>query len=131
MKAKIRIKNGLRDRIGVKLGDSDTRTGIIRINKKAHKKDKRELASTIKHELLHVKHPKMTEKNVYKKSAKTKISVGEQHKLLAKLKTKARNYKIGAAKRKFKLGRADFQPGTLINKINTQKAEKAAIMGAI
>ncbi len=52
------------------------------------------------------------------------------------------NYKVGAAKRKFKMGRDDFEPGTLISKLNAQKAEvkqelpknpvdRTAIMGAI
>ncbi len=53
-------------------------------------------------------------------------------------------YKVGAAKRKFKMGKDDFEPGTLITKLNTQKAEakqmvnlpknateRTAIMGAI
>ncbi len=122
MKAKIRIKNGLRDKIGTKMGDSDMKTGVVRINVRAHKKDKRDLASTIKHELLHVKHPKMTEKQAYKRSKKTSIGPEEQSKLLAKLKRKSVNYKVGVLKRKYKLGRGDTKPGEFINRINNKRA---------
>lgn len=93
----------------------------IEVNVKAHGKDRAELASTIKHELLHVKHPKMTEKEVYKKTAKTKIPEMEQSKLIAKLRNKGLNYKMGAAKRKFKLGKVETKPGELISQINAQK----------
>lgn len=31
------------------------------------------------------------------------------------------NYKVGAAKRRFGIGRKDFEPGTLISKMNEQK----------
>ncbi len=84
---KIQIKNGLKDSKGALMGDSDIVTGKIRINKNhnKHKKDSSELASTVKHEIMHVNHPRMTEKEVYKKSAKTKITQGEKRKLLAKL----------------------------------------------
>lgn len=52
------------------------------------------------------------------------------------------NYRIGALKRKFKMGKGDFEPGTLINKLKTQNAaapvevtepskEKVAIMGLV
>lgn len=56
---------------------------------------------------------------------------------------KALNYKVGALKRKYNLGKGDFAPGTLINHINAQKAaeskaptsitriEKVAIMGLV
>lgn len=50
-------------------------------------------------------------------------------------------YRVGAAKRKFKMGRKDFEPGTLINKFKAQKVaqskapmpvdEKLTVMGAI
>ncbi len=33
-------------------------------------------------------------------------------------------YKVGALKRKFKLGKGDFAPGTLINKMNEAKQQK-------
>ncbi len=35
---------------------------------------------------------------------------------------KAVNYKVGALKRRFKLGRADQEPGTFINKSNQNKS---------
>ena len=97
-------------------------TGKIEINLKAHKGDKRELASTIKHETLHVKHPKMTEKDVYKKSKKTAIGPVEQAKLLSKLRMKKTNYKAGALKRKFKMGKVDTKPGDFISKVNESKS---------
>lgn len=69
------------------MGDADKNTGKIRINL-SHKKhkDKKELASTIKHELMHIKHPKMWEKTVYKKTCKKRITPSERVRLLAKLK---------------------------------------------
>lgn len=53
-----------------------------------------------------------------------------------------KGYKVGAAKRKFKMGKPDFVPGALITKMNAQKAakskvaklptdEKVAIMGMV
>lgn len=122
--------------------DKKNRATRVEINVKAHKGDRAELASTIKHELMHVKYPKMTEKQVYKKTAKTKISPEEQQRLLVKLRHKTLNYKIGAAKRKFKI-RGNIEPGTLINNMNAQKTannrdglptqpiERTAIMGAV
>lgn len=137
-KYKIAINNKIKS-----YGSMDPKTNKIVINVKSHKGDKAELASTIKHEMMHVTHPHMTEKQVYKKTAKTKIPEAEQNKLIAKLKNKTRNYKVGALKRKYKLGRGDVEPGTFINKINSQKAEnvkdglpknsseRTAIMGAV
>jgi len=116
-KSKLRVNNKLKGAFG----QMDTKTNKIEINVKAHKGDKQELASTIKHELMHVKHPKMTEKQVYKKTAKTKISPQEQSQLIAKLRMKSLNYKMGAAKRRFKLGKVDTKPGELINKYKSQK----------
>lgn len=77
----------LKDKKGVYMGETDKNTGKIKINMshKAHK-DKRELASTVKHELMHALHPMMKEKTVYKRTAKSKISLSEQKRLLAKLK---------------------------------------------
>ena len=117
-KAKIVINNHLKGDFGA----MNPKTNKVEINIKAHKGDKAELASTIKHELMHVKHPKMTEKTVYKKTAKTKIPEGEQHKLLAKLRHKKLNYKMGAMKRKYKLGRGSQEPGTFIKLAQAKKA---------
>lgn len=96
-------------------------TGKIEINVKAHKGDKAELASTIKHEMLHVKHPTWTEKKVYKSSQKTKISPMEQSKLISKLRMKSLNYKSGAMKRKFKMGNGKTEAGAFITKMNESK----------
>lgn len=86
-------------------------------------KTARELASTIKHELLHVKHPKMTEKQVYKRTGVTKIKDTEIPQLLSKVRMKALNYKGGAIKRKFKMGRGTTAPGDFISKMNESKSE--------
>lgn len=115
---------------------SDKNTGLpqkIKINIKDHYKkgklDKSELASTVKHELMHVKHPKMTEKQVYKKTAKTKIPLHEQSKLLAKLRRKKLNYKVGSLKRKLKMKRSDkIEPGTLINRARAFKQGVQALI---
>lgn len=37
---------------------------------------------------------------------------------------KSVNYKMGALKRKYKLGKADVEPGTFISKANASKAKK-------
>ncbi len=83
-------------------------TGKIKVYLHKHVKkgklDKAELASTIKHELMHFNNPKMTEKEIYKKTAKTKIPMSEQAKLLKKLKMTP-----------------DFKPGDLISKVNESK----------
>lgn len=129
-KAKILINNKLRGA----LGRIHVNTNKIEINVKKHKGDKAELASTIKHEMMHVKHPKMTEKQVYKKTAKTKISPQEQALLIAKLRTKKIHYKEGALKRKFKIARGEkTEPGTFIRKANDAKLsrEQLAIRGLI
>ena len=68
-------------------GEEDDKTGIIKVNVKKHKGDKQELANTIKHELMHNRHPKMKEKTVYKK-LKGQIHSKEASKLLKKLHTK-------------------------------------------
>lgn len=119
---KIKVNNKLKGA----LGSSDFKkgnipTGKIEINVKRHKGDKAELASTIKHEMYHVKHPKATEKETYKATAKTKISPAEQSKLLAKLRTKSLNQKMGAIKRKFKLS-GETKPGDLISRMNESKS---------
>lgn len=115
-KYKISVNNKLKGA----LGEMNPDTNEIQINVKKHKGDKAELASTIKHELTHVKYPKMTEKEVYKRTAKTKIPLQEQNQLLAKLKHKM-SYKEGALKRKFKMGRVKTKPGDFISKMNEKK----------
>ena len=98
------VKKKLKGALGKTDFDSKNRPTKITIDVKKHKGDKAELASTIKHELMHVKYPKMTEKEVYKKTAKTKIPQSEQSKLLAKLKIKS-----------------NFKPGEAISKMNEMK----------
>lgn len=98
-KYKISVDNKLKG----SLGEMDTKTNHIKINVKAHKGDRAELASTIKHELMHVNKPKATEKEVYKATRKTKISPSEQSKLIAKL------------------GSGKFKTGELISDMNTIK----------
>ncbi len=125
-KAKIVVNNHMRA-----FGQTDTKTKVVEINKKKHKGDKRELADTIKHELLHVKHPKMHEKTVYKKTKK-EIPYAEQQRLIAKLRTATRNQKVGAIKRKLHINKGvATKPGDLIAKMNSQKAKRTAIMGAV
>lgn len=131
-KMKLTVNNKMKG----KFGQMDPNTNKIEINLKEHKKngkiDKAELASTIKHEMLHVKHPKMTEKEVYKKSLKSKISKPEETKLIKKLNMKkSTNYKVGSLKRKFKINKSDkIEPGTFINKANESK-KNLAIKGLI
>lgn len=120
-KYKLVVNNKMKGALGAAQYKDKKPTGKIEINVKNHKGDKAELASTIKHEMMHVKHPKMTEKEVYKRTTKTNISPEEQRKLLAKLHMKSTNYKGGAIKRKFKMGKGTNAPGELISKMNEQK----------
>lgn len=128
-KYKIVVNNKLKGSYGA----MNPKTNKIEINLKAHKGDARELASTVKHELLHVNHPKMTEKQVYKKSAKTKLSYAEEQKMLAKLRNRKLNYKTGAIKRKLSITKGEsVKPGDLIAKMNAQKVprvKRVSIMG--
>lgn len=120
---KIKVNNKLKGALGsADFKKGNIPTGKIQINVKRHKGDKAELASTIKHEMYHVKHPKATEKETYKATAKTKISPAEQTQLLAKLRMKSLNYKGGAIKRKFKMGNAPTKPGDMIARMNEQKS---------
>lgn len=66
-------------------GDFDENTGVIRINKKMSKRQKKgnypEVLDTIVHEEYHAKHPKATEKKTYKATKR----------IIKKLPPKARN----------------------------------------
>ncbi len=135
-KAKIIVNNKMKGTFGAaSFKDNGKPTGKIEINVKKHKGDKAELASTIKHELMHVKHPKMTEKEVYKRTAKTKIPPKEQKKLLSRL-THASHQKVESMKRKYKM---DGKPGDMISKVNESKInnnstiskKKISIMGMV
>lgn len=133
-KYKIVVKNGMKDKHGLILGQIDPKTKQIRINASAKPhKDKRELASTIKHEMLHAKHPKMTEKQVYKNSKKTSITPQEQSELLKKLHRHKLNSRIGGLKRKFKMKREEsVEPGTFINKLKAlNEKQRVALMGMV
>lgn len=114
MKYKISVNNKLKG----SLGQMDPKTNKIEINVRAHKRrgrvDKAELASTIKHEMMHVKHPKMTEKQVYKRTAKTKIGPQERAQLLAKL------YKVDSS-----------EPGAIYEKANEGPVKKVSIAGLV
>lgn len=122
-KAKISVNNKLKGALGSsEFTKNNKPTGKIQINVKKHKGDKAELASTIKHELMHVAKPNATEKEVYKATAKTKISPTEQASLLAKLRTKGINQKVGVIKRKLKMGKGETKTGDLIAKMNEQKS---------
>lgn len=128
-KPSIVVNNKLKGALGAAEYEGKKPTGKIEINVKKHKGDRRELASTIKHEILHVKHPTMTEKEVYKKTAKTKIAPREQSDLLSKLHPKEGNYKMGAMKRKLGMGPGEFKTGDMIAKMNEKKM--LAIKGLI
>lgn len=104
-KPKFKVNNKMKS-----LGRMNTKTNVIEINKKKHKGDKKELADTIKHELTHVKHPKMKEKQVYKST--DNMTSSERSRMLSKLK--GIHYKQGALKRKYKIGRKGTQPGDFI-----------------
>lgn len=111
-------------------GRMDTKTNVIEINRKKHKGDKRELADTIKHELMHIKHPKASEKQVQKMAGN--VSQAEKDKLVAKIRMKKLNYKTGAIKRKLKMNPTDnFEPGSLIRKSNELSKRDVAIRGLV
>lgn len=131
MKSKKKYKISVNNKLKGALGQMDPKTNEIQINVKKHKGDKAELASTIKHELMHVKKPKATEKEVYKATRKTKIPPAEQSKLISKLRHKRLNYKLGAVKRKLKF-KGDINPGDLIKRNNELNPKtRTAIMGMV
>ncbi len=121
-KVSISVNNKLKGALGSSEFKGKKATGKIQINVKKHKGDLRELASTVKHEMMHVRRPNATEKEVYKATAKTKIGPMEQKNLLSKLRMKSLNYKTGSLKRKFKMGKEKVEPGDLIRKANELKA---------
>jgi hypothetical protein len=119
LKPKIVVDNKLKG-----YGQTDTNTGVVKINKKKHKGDKKQLADTIKHEMYHVKHPKATEKTTYKMTGKLEnMSMAEQNKLIAKLRMKKLNYSQGAVKRKLHW-KGSAKPGDLISKMNESKINR-------
>lgn len=119
-KTKLVINNHIKS-----YGQVDMDSHKVEVNVKKHKGDKKQLADTIKHELLHIKHPAMKEKDVYKKTGT--ISRKEQDALLAKLRTKKLNYKSGAIKRKLHIHKGEkTEPGTFISRLH-----KVALEGAV
>jgi hypothetical protein len=129
IKYKMGVDNKLKGSYGMTIIEKG-KTPVVKINVKRHNGNKAELADTIKHELLHVKHPKMTEKEVYKKT-KGKMSAKEQDQMIAKLHKKHINYRMGAAKRVFKKSEST-QPGDLINKSKElSHLETVAIAGLV
>lgn len=128
-KAKISVNNKLKGTYG----QMDPKTNKVEINVRAHKKhgklDTAELASTMKHELLHVKHPKMTEKEVYSKSAKTKIGPEEKAKLLVRLRGARITKKVNSLRKKYKVDGSE--PGAIYKKANELSKEGLAIRGLV
>lgn len=100
--------------------------GRIEINVKKHKGDKAELADTIKHEILHRKHPKSSEKSIQKKTQvdMSKMSYSEKEALTKKLRHKTLNYKGGVLKRKFKMSAGKVAPGAYIQAMNSAKVQR-------
>lgn len=97
----------------------------ISIDVKKHKGNRKELADTIKHELLHAKNPKMLEKTIRTKMKK-EMSPQEQANMIKKLRTKKLNYKVGSLKRKYKT--VSDEPGALITKYNESKSPKTTTL---
>ncbi len=134
-KLKIKINNKIKS-----YGQSDTQSGLIEINKKKHKNDKKQLADTIKHEIYHVKHPQASEKATIKNTGKLEnMSKSEQNRLIAKLRMKKLNYQGGALKRKLKM-KGVLKTGDMITKMNEQRSitsnqsiskKRVAIMGLV
>jgi len=118
-KVKIKINNHIKA-----YGQTDTKTNLVEINVKKHKGDKKQLADTVKHEIYHTKHPKATEKTVYKMTGKLpNMTKEEETKWLAKLRAKKINYKGGVMKRKLHL-KGETKAGDMITKMNEIKRSK-------
>lgn len=137
-KLKIKVNNKLRE-YGNEQG------GKIEINVRKHRGDKAELADTIIHEMNHAKSPRASEKKIQQKTKidMSKMSYAEKENLAKKLRHKSINYKLGAAKRRFKITSSDkVEPGDLIKRFKTQEPktnsnsqgisrEKLSIMGLV
>ncbi len=129
-KAKMVVNNNMKA-----FGQMDPKTNVVEVNLKKHKGDKTELANTIHHELLHDKHPDMSERDVKNKADRetNQMSQVEKERLVAKVRNKKMHYKQGAMKRKFKMGRSDTKPGDFIRKANEAGLSKRnlAIRGLV
>ncbi len=121
-KSRMKVDNHLKGSYG-ETTISKNKT-VIKINVKKHKGNKAELADTIKHELLHAKHPKMHEKTVRKLTA-APMSKGEQARLLLK-------FREGKLRKKMNIGRdVAVAPGDLINKAKSMSTRKVGALGLI
>lgn len=108
----------------------------IEVNVKKHHGNKTELANSIKHELLHLKHPKAKEKTIQKKAkiATENMSHSDKMKLIAKIRMKKIHRQEGVLKKKFKMAPGEVGPGAYISKINEAKSlskRKIAIDGMV
>lgn len=120
-KYKMKVDNKIKS-----YGWMDPKTNQIKINVKSHKGDKAELASTIKHELMHVNHPKRTEREVTKLTAKTKIPPAEQRELLKKLHRTQLAKNVSSLKKRFKMKPGEeVVPGSFINRAKEQSRNVA------
>lgn len=129
-KPKLSVDNKLKGKYGEATIEKG-KPAVVKINVRKHKGNREELADTIKHELMHVKHPKMHEKTV-RKAMPEKMSKSEEDKLISKLRMKKLNYKSGAAKRKLKMGAVKTRPGELITRAKSMsRPERDAIMGLV
>lgn len=86
------------------LGRVDLKTGLIEINKKRHKGNRREMLDTIVHEKLHLRHKNMKEKNIKRLTTKKieNMSYDEKQKHLAKVRMGKINKRVGDIKRMIK-----------------------------
>lgn len=128
-KAKVVVNNHMKA-----YGQMDPKTNVVEINKKKHKGDKTELADTIHHELLHVKHPNMKEREVKDKATREvdQMSQSEKDRLIAKVRMKGINQRRGALKRKYKMSASEDAPGAIISKFNDlPRKERVSVMGLV
>lgn len=123
-KPSIIVKNHLKE-----FGNYNERTRRIEINVKKHKGDRAQLADTIDHELNHVKHPRASERWIRKKTHRDdmKMSYEDKNRLLAKIRMKKLNYRVGVIKRKYKMDPANVEPGAMIRKANESKLSRRDI----
>lgn len=85
MKTKFKVNNKIKG-----FARTDTNTRLIEINKKRNKKSKvrGELIDSLKHETVHLAHPRMSEKNVrsYTERVLKRMSQKSKNKLYSRLK---------------------------------------------
>jgi hypothetical protein len=83
---KVLVQNNLKADGDTIFGETDTKRKTVKINVKKSKASKRkgELSDSLAHEFQHVLHPSMSEKQVYKRTAK--IPQKQKSKLLKYIK---------------------------------------------